>query len=436
MAHYAKVVDGIVSQVIVAEADFFNTFVDTSPGQWIQTSYNTHGGVHANGGTPLRKNYAGVGYTYDAVRDAFIPPKPYASWTLNEETCLWDAPTPMPTDGQPYSWDEAEREEQPQPAFSPSMTCAFRCFRLLHSKGTKLEQQTGSRTGQRSVVTGEPTRSGTLSFCPDRDDVGAPQQKGRQIRLFLTSRFPLFVLLQPLIKIILQTLSRTFGLICRRLGHGVFDRLDNLNQGTHLKGTTNARRLTHQIRRPIEIHGKERTHQSQFPSFWITDILYGGKIVDVDTRIPRSGLYTGRNMLHLHRCRRGVGVYHLGIPVIQASRTMTDDIVSNSICFESAQIVWLLTKRNEGEKHRLFNGVEFIEARSVGGRGDVSHQTGVVTGWFVYRWTHQRHGWDPSIVIAHDIRTILHHRRPTEGFCRSTCMRHMPWSRSRFSAAV
>lgn len=106
MAHFAKVVDGIVTQVIVAEPEFFNTFVDTSPGQWLQTSYNTIGGVHTNGGTPLRKNYAGVGYTYDAVRDAFIPPQPFASWTLDDDTCLWSAPTPMPTDGKPYVWDE------------------------------------------------------------------------------------------------------------------------------------------------------------------------------------------------------------------------------------------------------------------------------------------------------------------------------------------
>ena len=106
MAHFAKVNNGIVEQVIVAEPEFFDTFVDSSPGQWIQTSYNTRGGVHATGGTPLRKNYAGIGYTYDAQRDAFIPPKPYASWTLNDDTCLWDAPTPMPTEGGPYQWDE------------------------------------------------------------------------------------------------------------------------------------------------------------------------------------------------------------------------------------------------------------------------------------------------------------------------------------------
>jgi hypothetical protein len=107
MGHFAKVNNGIVEQVIVAEQEFFNTFVDTSPGQWIQTSYNTHGGVHTNGGTPLRKNFAGIGYAYDAQRDAFIPPKPFASWTLNESTCLWDAPVAMPTEGGPYNWDES-----------------------------------------------------------------------------------------------------------------------------------------------------------------------------------------------------------------------------------------------------------------------------------------------------------------------------------------
>ena len=106
MSHFAKVVDGIVTQVIVAEAEFFQTFVDSSPGEWIQTSYNTHGGQHRNGGTPLRKNYAGIGYSYDRTKDAFIPPKPYPSWVLNEETCLWGAPTPMPTDDKFYEWDE------------------------------------------------------------------------------------------------------------------------------------------------------------------------------------------------------------------------------------------------------------------------------------------------------------------------------------------
>jgi hypothetical protein len=106
MSHYAKVNNGIVEQVIVAEADFFDTFVDSSPGEWIQTSYNTHGGVHSGGGTPLRKNYAGIGYTYDATRDAFYAPQPYASWVLNDDSCIWEAPTAMPDDDNTYRWDE------------------------------------------------------------------------------------------------------------------------------------------------------------------------------------------------------------------------------------------------------------------------------------------------------------------------------------------
>ena len=106
MAHYAKVTDGIVTKVIVAEADFFNTFVDDSAGEWIQTSYNTHGGEHTLGGTPLRKNFAGIGFTYDREKDAFIPPQPFASWTINETTCLWDAPVAYPNDGKRYIWNE------------------------------------------------------------------------------------------------------------------------------------------------------------------------------------------------------------------------------------------------------------------------------------------------------------------------------------------
>ena len=93
MSHFAKVCDGKVVQVIVAEQEFFDTFVDSSPGQWIQTSYNTIAGQHPES-RPLRKNYAGVGYTYDAVRDAFIPPQPDSTWTLDEETCQWVNPNP------------------------------------------------------------------------------------------------------------------------------------------------------------------------------------------------------------------------------------------------------------------------------------------------------------------------------------------------------
>jgi hypothetical protein len=106
MSHFAKVKDGIVTKVIVAEQEFINNLVEEEPGEWIQTSYNTRGGVHLLGGTPLRKNYAGVGFTYDVDKDAFIPPKPYPSWTLNETTCLWECPVAYPTDGQKYIWNE------------------------------------------------------------------------------------------------------------------------------------------------------------------------------------------------------------------------------------------------------------------------------------------------------------------------------------------
>jgi hypothetical protein len=115
MGHFAKVLDGVVQQVIVAEPDFFKSFVDSSPGQWLQTSYNTRGGVHLLGGTPLRKNYAGIGYAYDKQRDAFIPPKPYASWKLNEQTCLWDSPVPHPTDGKTYRWVEPTGWQEVKP---------------------------------------------------------------------------------------------------------------------------------------------------------------------------------------------------------------------------------------------------------------------------------------------------------------------------------
>lgn len=116
MGYYAKVSDGIVKEVISAEEDFFKTFVDTTPGQWIKTSYNTRGGVHygqdgkPDGGIALRKNYAGIGYVYDVQRDAFIPPKPFDSWILDEESCLWNAPVPFPEDGKMYDWDETNQQ--------------------------------------------------------------------------------------------------------------------------------------------------------------------------------------------------------------------------------------------------------------------------------------------------------------------------------------
>jgi len=103
MSHFAKVENGIVTQVIVAEQDVIDSGLFGTG--WVQTSYNTYGNQHPEG-RPLRKNYAGIGYTYDAVRDAFISPKPFASWTLNETTCLWNPPTPYPTDDKRYSWNE------------------------------------------------------------------------------------------------------------------------------------------------------------------------------------------------------------------------------------------------------------------------------------------------------------------------------------------
>ena len=108
MSHFAKVLDGKVVQVIVAEQDFFNTFVDSSPGTWIQTSYNTHGNQHPEN-RPLRGNYAGIGFTYDQTHDVFYAQQPYPSWTLNQSTWLWEPSTPYPTDGKQYQWDETTK---------------------------------------------------------------------------------------------------------------------------------------------------------------------------------------------------------------------------------------------------------------------------------------------------------------------------------------
>lgn len=114
MAHYAfldennKVTDVIVGKDENEDGVDWEAHYGAFRGQTCKrTSYNTFGGVHSNGGTPYRKNYAGIGYTYDAGRDAFIPSKPYASWLLNEDTCLWIAPVPYPDDGKFYQWDEA-----------------------------------------------------------------------------------------------------------------------------------------------------------------------------------------------------------------------------------------------------------------------------------------------------------------------------------------
>jgi hypothetical protein len=115
MGHYAKVLNGIVVNVIVAEQDFFDVFVDETPGSWIQTSYNTKGGVHydpltgkPSGGVALRGNYAGVGYTYDQKNDVFYAPQRYPSWTISAPSWTWTPPIPYPTDGKEYKWNESQ----------------------------------------------------------------------------------------------------------------------------------------------------------------------------------------------------------------------------------------------------------------------------------------------------------------------------------------
>ena len=108
MSHFAKVENGRVTQVIVVEQDVISTGVFGDPSLWVQTSYNTQGNQHPEG-RPLRKNFAGVGYTYDPVLDAFIPPKPFESWILDENTCLWNPPIPYPSDGKIYEWNESSR---------------------------------------------------------------------------------------------------------------------------------------------------------------------------------------------------------------------------------------------------------------------------------------------------------------------------------------
>lgn len=108
MAHFAQVIDGIVQQVLVVEQEVIDSGIFGDPSQWIQTSYNTRGGEHLLGGTPLRKNFAGVGSIYDPVRDAFYVPRPYSTWIFDEQTCLWNPPVPYPNDGENYVWDDQQ----------------------------------------------------------------------------------------------------------------------------------------------------------------------------------------------------------------------------------------------------------------------------------------------------------------------------------------
>lgn len=128
MAHFAKVRGGKVVKMMVAEPEFFDTFVDSSPGTWLQCSYNTYGGVHYNPETgepsadqtkALRKNYPGEGYLYHDQADAFSPPQPYPSWTLNETTYLWEAPVPYPSGGQVHVWNEEDGVWDPVPGELP-----------------------------------------------------------------------------------------------------------------------------------------------------------------------------------------------------------------------------------------------------------------------------------------------------------------------------
>jgi hypothetical protein len=113
MSHFAEIKDGIVQRIIVIEQNVLDSGNWGDPNNWVQTSYNTRGGIHyapnsndPDSGVALRKNYAGKGYTYDQTRDAFIAPQPFPSWLLDEDTCLWDAPIPRPDDGKMYRWDE------------------------------------------------------------------------------------------------------------------------------------------------------------------------------------------------------------------------------------------------------------------------------------------------------------------------------------------
>ena len=117
MADFAKIEEGKVTKVWAVEPSFFDTFIDSSPGKWIETDVDTHGGVHSKGGTPLHKNFAGIGYSFDGV--GFSPPTPYPSWTKNLETYQWEAPIPVPTEGV-WRWNEAKTSWEPSEYLCPT----------------------------------------------------------------------------------------------------------------------------------------------------------------------------------------------------------------------------------------------------------------------------------------------------------------------------
>jgi hypothetical protein len=118
MSHFARVIDGQVVEVIVADLEFINSGSAGDPAQWIETCNRTRSGTHMDGGTPLRKNYASIGDTYDVGRDAFIPPPAFPSWVLNEDKCIYEAPVAYPTDGKNYRWDEDNQVWIERPALT------------------------------------------------------------------------------------------------------------------------------------------------------------------------------------------------------------------------------------------------------------------------------------------------------------------------------
>lgn len=159
MAHFARVVDGVVTEVIVAEQAVLDTGLFGSG--WVQTSYRTRAGEHPEG-QPLRKNYAGIGFTYDEQRDAFIPPKDFPSWTLNEDTCTWNAPIAKPDDGKLYAWNEEttswdEVEPLPEPVITTEAIEALSTEQIVSLQTDQIQSLT---TDQISALTSSDANGG------------------------------------------------------------------------------------------------------------------------------------------------------------------------------------------------------------------------------------------------------------------------------------